>query len=234
MEKRSSNRSSLWDGWNTPPNLVTFSRIILVVVFLGLYIGAGQWGSRNIGMRWAAAVIFIIAASTDKIDGWMARKYHQVTEIGKLMDPIADKLLTLGTLIVAACLNEFGITWLGWGVTALFLIREIGITVMRFSVIDRGGHVIAASQLGKYKTLTQCLGLGLLLLPVWSFVPAGAHPLWLTVYFFITYTLIYFSLILCLYSGWQYVSAVLNASKSRKGAASHQQDGDAVAPHGGR
>ncbi|PLS28005.1 CDP-diacylglycerol--glycerol-3-phosphate 3-phosphatidyltransferase [Bifidobacterium anseris] len=223
MEQR-SKRAAWWDGWNTPANLVTFSRIILVIVFLGLYIGAGQWGSRNMGMRWAAAAIFALAASTDKIDGWMARKYNQVTELGKLLDPIADKLLTLGTLIVAASLNEFGIAWLGWVVTALFFVREIGITVMRFFVIDHGGSVIAASQLGKYKTFTQCLGLGLLLIPVWSFVPAGAHPAWLTVYFVVTYTLIYFSLILCLYSGWEYVRGVLKASKSAgahaKGAAS--------------
>ncbi len=212
MEQR-SKRASWWDGWNTPANLVTFSRIVLVVVFLGLYIGAGQWGSRNMGMRWTAAIIFAVAASTDKIDGWMARKYNQVTELGKLLDPIADKLLTLGTLIVAASLNEFGIAWLGWLVTALFFVREVGITVMRLFVIDHGGAVIAASQLGKYKTFTQCLGLGLLLIPVWSFVPAGAHPAWLTVYFVVAYMLIYFSLILCLYSGWEYVRGVLKASK---------------------
>lgn len=93
-------------------------------------------------MRWVAAIIFIIAACTDKLDGWMARKYNQVTELGKLMDPIADKLLTCGTLIVAAIFNEFGNAVLGWVVTALFLIREIGITIMRFFVIDTGrqGH----------------------------------------------------------------------------------------------
>lgn len=230
MEQR-SKRASWWDGWNTPANLVTFSRIVLVVVFLGLYIGAGQWGSRNMGVRWAAAIVFIVAASTDKIDGWMARKYNQVTELGKLLDPIADKLLTLGTLIVAAILNEFGIAWLGWLVTALFFVREVGITVMRFFVIDHGGAVIAASQLGKYKTLTQCLGLGLLLTPVWSLVPAGSHPAWLTVYFVVAYTLIYFSLILCLYSGWEYVRGVLKASKA-SGAhvkAAHGDPGDASA-----
>ena len=90
MEKQTDGKQSLWAGWSSPPNLVTFSRIILVVVFLGLYIAAGPWGLRNVGMRWAAAVIFFIAASTDKLDGWLARKYNQVTELGKLMDPIAD------------------------------------------------------------------------------------------------------------------------------------------------
>ena len=96
-------------------------------------------------MRWAAAVLFIVAASTDKVDGWMARKYNQVTELGKLMDPIADKLLTCATLIVAAVFGELGPVWLGWIIVALFLLREVGITVMRFFVIDKGGKVIAAA-----------------------------------------------------------------------------------------
>ncbi len=103
METEKSTKQSMWSQWSSPPNLVTLARIVLVVVFLGLYIGGGAWGARNIGMRWGAAIVFIIAASTDKIDGWMARKYNQVTELGKLLDPIADKLLTLGALVVAAC-----------------------------------------------------------------------------------------------------------------------------------
>lgn len=151
METEKSTKQSMWSQWSSPPNLVTLARIVLVVVFLGLYIGGGAWGARNIGMRWGAAIVFIIAASTDKIDGWMARKYNQVTELGKLLDPIADKLLTLGALVVAACFNEFGNMWIGWIVTGLYVVREIGITIMRFFVIDHGGKVIAASQAGKYK-----------------------------------------------------------------------------------
>ena len=207
MEKLDKRKSSLLDGWNAPPNLVTFSRIILVIVFLVLYVKAGAWGVDNVAMRWAAAVIFIIAACTDKLDGWMARKYNQVTELGKLMDPIADKLLICGTLIVAAAFNEFGNQILGWVVTALFLIREIGITVMRFFVIDTGGKVIAASQAGKYKTLAQCIGLAMLILPMWKLAGDSLQPtpLWMTVYYTITYALIYLALILCLYSGGEYL-----------------------------
>ena len=176
-------------------------------MFLVLYVKAGAWGVDNVAMRWAAAVIFIIAACTDKLDGWMARKYNQVTELGKLMDPIADKLLICGTLIVAAAFNEFGNQILGWVVTALFLIREIGITVMRFFVIDTGGKVIAASQAGKYKTLAQCIGLAMLMLPMWKLAGDSLQPtpLWMTVYYTITYALIYLALILCLYSGGEYL-----------------------------
>ena len=67
-----SRKNSLLDGWNAPPNLVTYCRIVLVVVFLGLYIAAGAWGTHSTSMRWSAAIIFIIAACTDKLDGWMA------------------------------------------------------------------------------------------------------------------------------------------------------------------
>ena len=170
-------------------------------------------------MRWAAAVLFIVAASTDKVDGWMARKYNQVTELGKLMDPIADKLLTCATLIVAAVFGELGPVWLGWIIVALFLLREVGITVMRFFVIDTGGKVIAASQAGKYKTLCQCIGLAMLMLPMWSLTPEGLGdtPMWMTVYYIITYALIYLALILCLYSGGEYLVNTFGGRKKPAG-----------------
>ncbi|MFT9283714.1 CDP-alcohol phosphatidyltransferase family protein, partial [Bifidobacterium sp.] len=123
MEGGSQRHGSLFDGWNSPPNIVTYVRIVLVVAFLALYVASGRFGSEDLSLRWAATVLFVVAASTDKLDGWMARKYDQVTELGKLLDPIADKLLILAALIVASCFNE-----IAWWVTALFLIRELGIT----------------------------------------------------------------------------------------------------------
>ncbi|NEG54453.1 CDP-diacylglycerol--glycerol-3-phosphate 3-phosphatidyltransferase [Bifidobacterium platyrrhinorum] len=206
-----NKKPSLLDGWNAPPNLVTYSRIVLVVVFLALYIMAGAWGADDEAKRWAAAIIFIIAASTDKLDGWMARKYNQVTELGKLMDPIADKLLTCGALIVASVFAEFP-----WWATALFLIREIGITVMRFFVMERpGGKVIAAAWPGKLKTLFQCIGLAMLLLPLWVFDEGQSTPVWLQGYYFLTYALLYVALILCLYSGGVYLYNTFIGSKKR-------------------
>lgn len=202
----SVNKPSLLDGWNAAPNLVTYSRIVLVVIFLAFDIMAGPWGSDNLTLRWVAAVLFIVAAATDKIDGWMARTYNQVTEMGKLMDPIADKLLTCGALIVAAAFGEFGNAIWGWIVVALFLVREIGITVMRFFVMERpGGKVIAAAWPGKLKTVFQCVGLSMLLLPFWQFAGVGSTPLWLTVYYVLTYAVIYIALVLCLYSGAIYL-----------------------------
>ena len=196
-----SRKNSLLDGWNAPPKLVTYCRIVLVVVFLGLYIAAGAWGTHSTSMRWAAAIIFIIAACTDKLDGWMARKYNQVTELGKLMDPIADKLMTCGTLVVASVFAEFP-----WWATILFLIREIGITVMRFFVMERpGGKVIAAAWPGKLKTLFQCIGLAMLLIPAQIGGPQHAAAAWVNVYYVVTYVMLYVALVLCLYSGGIYL-----------------------------
>lgn len=145
MDKQSSPKSSLFDGWNAPPNLVTYSRIVLVVFFLTLDILAGAWGENNLTMRWVAAVLFIIAASTDKIDGWMARKYNQVTEMGKLMDPIADKLAHLRRNDCMLRVRRARLVG-----NHPVLIREIGITVMRFFVMERpGGKVIAAAWPGQ-------------------------------------------------------------------------------------
>jgi len=225
--------SSLLDGWNSAPNLVTYARIVLMVVFVVLYAMGGAWGGNNINLRWAAAVLFIIAASADKLDGWMARKYNQVTELGKLMDPIADKLLICSTLIVASIFSE-----LSWWVTALFLIREIGITVMRFFVIDKGGNVIAASKTGKYKTLTQSVGLAMLLLPVWALdiwgiddaaAPSTQDSWGLVTYFTIAYALIYIALVLCLYSGFLYVTtAMASGAFGKKGTAEENSVKEAV------
>lgn len=211
MDNQGTRKASLLDGWNSPPNLVTYSRIILVLVFLGFDIAAGPWGADNLPFRWTAAVLFIIAAATDKLDGWMARTYDQVTEIGKLMDPIADKLLILATLVVASVFNE-----VFWWVTALFFIREIGITVMRFFVIDHGGKVIAASKAGKYKTLAQCVGLAMLLVPLGSLAGPGEQPGWAVFYGYATQAVIFVALALCLYSGGVYVAGVL---ANRRGQA---------------
>ena len=202
--KSSKTTSSLLDGWNSPPNIVTYIRIALVIVFLALYASAGVFfpqvaqSGTNTSLRWAATIVFIVAASTDKLDGWMARKFNQVTELGKLMDPIADKLLMLGALIVASILGE-----MPWWVTILFLIREVGITVMRLAIVDKGGSVMAAEWPGKLKTLFQSVGIAFLLIPASTLMTAGSAGL--TAYVWCTWIFILVALVLCLYSGAEYV-----------------------------
>lgn len=207
MAQQQSNRPSLLDGWRTVPNFVTMGRIALVVVFLIMLGIGGPDGSRGIGARWAAFVLFVLAAISDKLDGYLARKYNKVTELGKLLDPIADKLLVCGALVMLAAFGELNPG--GWVITALFLIRELGITIMRFFVIDTGGSVIAANHAGKLKTLFECIGLGMVIFPMWALV--GGNTGFEGFYYWLSYAVVLVALVLCLYSGGVYVAQVKRA-----------------------
>lgn len=137
-------------------NLLTGVRLVLVPVFLvALFVGDGH------ETRWriVAFVVFAVAVLTDRFDGALARSYGMVTEFGKLADPIADKALIGAALIGLSMLGD-----LAWWVTVVILVREIGITVLRFAVLRRG--VIPASRGGKLKTLVQAIAIGLFILPL--------------------------------------------------------------------
>jgi len=133
-------------------NLLTVGRVCLVPVFVAC-LAAG-----TTGWRLAALAAFGGASLTDLLDGQLARKRGLVTDFGKIADPIADKALTGAALITLSVLGELP-PW----VTALILVRELGITALRFAVIKRG--VIAASQGGKLKTLLQIVAICLYVLP---------------------------------------------------------------------
>ncbi|OXM99531.1 CDP-diacylglycerol--glycerol-3-phosphate 3-phosphatidyltransferase [Bifidobacterium vansinderenii] len=203
-------KNPLLVGWNTPANLVTYARIVLVLVYIVLTVMAGPEGRNDLTLRWVAAVLFIVAASTDKIDGYLARSRNEVTELGKLMDPIADKLLMCSALIVLSAFSEFPLAWV---ITVLFLVREIGITVMRFFVIDTGGKVIAAAWPGKLKTVFQSIALSFYMVPMWSLAGAnaganGVYTGWVRWYYLLAYALLVVALVLCLYSGYEYLKGV--------------------------
>jgi CDP-diacylglycerol--glycerol-3-phosphate 3-phosphatidyltransferase len=151
-------------NWNLP-NIITVVRILLAPVFLWmLLVDNGADGA----LRWWAAVLFILAIATDGVDGAIARRYNLVTDLGKLLDPIADKVLTGAALIGLSILAE-----LPWWVTALILLREIGITVFRFAMLrDR---VIPASRGGKLKTISQSVAISLALLPLWLLLGDWIH-----------------------------------------------------------
>jgi CDP-diacylglycerol--glycerol-3-phosphate 3-phosphatidyltransferase len=109
--------------------------------------------------RWVAAGLFVVGMATDGIDGFIARRYNLVTDLGKILDPIADKVLTGGALIALSILGE-----LPWWVTILILIREVGVTVFRMVVIS--DQVIPASRGGKIKTVMQFLAITAALMPL--------------------------------------------------------------------
>jgi CDP-diacylglycerol---glycerol-3-phosphate 3-phosphatidyltransferase len=137
-------------------NLLTTVRLALVPVFLfALFSGGGH----QTPWRIAAVVVFAVAMVTDRFDGALARSYGIVTEFGKLADPIADKALLGAALIGLSLLGD-----LPWWVTVVIMVREIGVTVLRFAVLRRG--VIPASRGGKLKTLVQAVAIGLFILPL--------------------------------------------------------------------
>lgn len=200
MRMKKKNKSSFFAGWNCAPNIVTYVRIVLSLVFIVLYLLAGEWGFKSVSLRWVAFAIFVIAAVTDKLDGWMARKYHQVTQLGKFLDPIADKVLVLSALVIASIFGE-----IYWWITILFLIREITITLIRVFVIGKSGRVIAASSAGKYKTLTQSVGIAMIIAPLVSTFHTISLPAWLVSYYAVAFGLLGISLGFAFYSAVLYV-----------------------------
>lgn len=144
------------------PNRLTVLRMCLVPVFVACFYLNRMLPWWNI----LATAVFIIASITDLIDGWYARKYQMVTDFGKLLDPMADKLLVCSAFIM---LVGFGM------VEPLFVIvfvgREFVISAFRLIAVENG-TVIAAGKLGKYKTLAQCIAIVLVLLnnPVFGLI----------------------------------------------------------------
>ena len=136
--------------------MLTGVRMVLVPVFLvALFVGDGH----ETTWRITAFAIFAVAVITDHFDGALARSYGMVTEFGTLADPIADKALIGSALVGLSLLGD-----LAWWVTAVILIRELSVTVLRLVVLRRG--VIPASRGGKIKTLVQAVAIGLFILPL--------------------------------------------------------------------
>ncbi|MFC7545438.1 CDP-diacylglycerol--glycerol-3-phosphate 3-phosphatidyltransferase [Plantactinospora sp. GCM10030261] len=130
-------------------NALTALRLALVPVFVALVVASEL---THPGWRIIATVTFVVASTTDLVDGWIARRFGLVTSFGKVADPIADKALTGAALVLLSWYDA-----LPWWVTTVILTREVGVTLIRFWVIRYG--VIAASHGGKIKTALQILAI---------------------------------------------------------------------------
>lgn len=144
-------------------NIVTVIRILLVPVFIWLLFldnhADGIW-------RWVATGLFVLAIATDGVDGHLARGRNLITNVGIILDPIADKLLIGGALVSLSILGD-----LWWWVTIVIVVRELGITAFRFAVIRK--RVIPASKGGKLKTVFQSVAISLFLAPLQSLFANG-------------------------------------------------------------
>jgi len=188
-----ANAGSASRIWNLP-NILTMLRIVLVPFFIWfLILDAPGLQAQNGPWRWAAAFVFAVAIYTDKLDGDIARSRGLVTDFGKIADPIADKLLIGSALVMLSLLQE-----LPWWVTILILVREWGITALRFFVIRYG--VIPASRGGKLKTVVQTVAIFLYILPLAAMAP------WLGV---VAFVVMMAALAITLWTGGEYVIEAL-------------------------
>ena len=140
-------------------NALTVMRLVLVPVFIFMVLRGNDMGML------VATVVFTVAALTDKLDGYLARRLNLITNFGKLADPIADKALTISALVLLSYLGQ-----LWWWVTIVIIVRELGITFMRMAMV-RKGAVMAASKGGKLKTTLQMVAIIGLLMPWQMFLP---------------------------------------------------------------
>lgn len=143
--------------WAWIPNAVTFLRVALVPIVLVLL----AVGDELAVARWWAFVVFVIAALTDTFDGWVARRLGGVTAFGALADPLADKLLVVGTLASLALFGE-----VPWWVVGVIAGREAVVTGLRVVVVRRAGVVVPATVWGKLKTVSQIVAIAGIILPL--------------------------------------------------------------------
>ena len=140
------------------PNLVTLSRIILIPLLIGLYYLPDQWLSEH-ARNTIATVVFVLAALTDWLDGYLARRLNQMSAFGAFLDPVADKLIVVGALVVLLYLNRVDM------LVALIIIgREIAISALREWMAKVGqAKSVAVAFVGKLKTVSQMVAIPLLL-----------------------------------------------------------------------
>ncbi|MBQ9758018.1 MAG: CDP-diacylglycerol--glycerol-3-phosphate 3-phosphatidyltransferase [Clostridia bacterium] len=169
------------------PNKLTFIRVLLVPVFMWAFLR---------GFDIAAIVIFAVAALTDQLDGHLARKNNQVTTFGKLMDPIADKVLTIAALV---CFVEAGADFVNSWVVMLVIARELIVTGIRLIALGEN-QVIAASGCGKAKTVSQMAAI--IAVMVDRIVPLRLGE---SQFLCLTFWLIALMVVLTIYSGVDYV-----------------------------
>ena len=138
------------------PNILTTLRLLAAPVMVVLFVlDDGAEGA----LRWLALIVFLTAAATDLLDGYLARRWRVVSTFGKLADPIADKVLVLSALAMLAAFDE-----VPWWPFLVLLVREIAVTFGRFAVAS--GTVIPASAGGKVKTTLQVIAIGAMLIPM--------------------------------------------------------------------
>ena len=205
------------------PTKITTARIVLVVCLLSFLlvfdflpesvyqpIYFGPNGSSNL-VYFIAMIVFVIASCTDFVDGYLARKWHQVTDLGKFLDPVADKLLVNSILIYLA-ISRYGNISIPTFAIIIMIARDLVVDALRFVAASKG-IVLAANIFGKLKTVFQMVSIPVVLLNGWpfSYVDYGWSP-----YFRIANILIYLATLMSFLSGVIYLCQNLSVFKEEK------------------
>jgi len=175
------------------PNQLTAARLLLSIVLFVL-----------IGVGWylTATIVFIIAASTDWLDGYFARKYGLVTVLGRVFDPIVDKVIICGTFIYLAATPGSGIA--AW-MAVIVVVRELLVTAIR-SFLEQQGQDFSAQMSGKLKMLVQCIAAGLSLFYLYLHPAADAQATDLVAALYWAVVVVaWTAVVLTIYSGLAYV-----------------------------
>ncbi len=176
------------------PNALTSARFVLAVVVFVLI---------PIGWYLAATIVFVIAAGTDWIDGWWARKYDQVTKLGRIFDPFVDKIIICGAFTFLAAEPGSGIApWMA----VVVMGREMLVTAIRGFIEQQGGD-FSAQMMGKLKMVFQCVAVVASLLALRHFQQVGSNvslPPWL---YYTLHTFVWLAVLSTVYSGLEYIVA---------------------------
>jgi len=156
---------SLWQDALNVPNLITVSRLLLAIVLFVLISVEGFWIT--------SAILFLLAASTDAIDGYIARKYGLVTVLGRIMDPFVDKIIVGGAFIFLAALPASGVN--AW-MALIVIAREMFVTTLR-GFLEQQGRDFSASFSGKLKMALQCVAVFVALVSLHDWFKHAWFPL---------------------------------------------------------
>ncbi len=170
------------------PNALTIARIFFVPLLVAALVQEHGYMMAGVPQEWAALAIFLIAAGTDLVDGYLARRWKQVTTIGTLLDPIADKLLVSAALVSLVQVRALP----GW-MAILIISREFAVSGLR-SIAAAEGYTIRASDLGKTKMLSQVVAISVVMLSrkYAQLEKPGMILMWLVVFFGLASALSYF------------------------------------------
>lgn len=186
------------------PNKITAARMLFIPIFIIFLLvniegNISILGGKNISYNiFIASIIFILASITDFLDGYIARKYNLVTNMGKFLDPLADKILVISAFVVMIELSLIP----SWMVVCV-ITREFAVTGLRLLAVEQG-EVIPAGFLGKLKTITQLLAIIMILLgnPVFNYLNINMD-----------YIILYLSVILTILSGIEYFKNSIHVLK---------------------